>query len=83
MGYPATAQMPKVFFGLLGKWHKDNNYSYEVILETMYYCDVCAIYPSHVAAFGGIWYQGSGAGVFCLDLYPGASAAYSYIGAKF
>lgn len=39
MGYPATAQMPKVFFGLLGKWHKDNNYSYEVILETMYYCE--------------------------------------------
>lgn len=39
MGYPSDAQMPKFFFGLLGRWHKDNNYSYEVILETMLYCD--------------------------------------------
>lgn len=39
MGYPASAKMPKFFYGLLGQWHNSNNYSYEVILETMYFCD--------------------------------------------
>lgn len=39
MGYPATAQMPKFFYGLLGQWHNTNNYSYEVVLETMNFID--------------------------------------------
>lgn len=37
--YPTNAKMPKFFYGLLGQWHTTNNYSYEVILETMRFCD--------------------------------------------
>ena len=39
MGYPTNAQMPKFVYGLLKQWHTTNNYSYEVILETMYFVD--------------------------------------------
>lgn len=46
MGYPSTAKMPKFFFGLLGQWHNINNYSYEVILETMSFCEDMVEYAS-------------------------------------
>ena len=39
MGYSTNARLPKFVYGLLGRFHNENNYSYEVILETMYFCD--------------------------------------------
>lgn len=39
MGYQNNAILPKFVYGLLGTWHKEHNYSYEVILETMFLVD--------------------------------------------
>lgn len=49
--YPTTAKMPKFFFGLLGQWHATNNYSYEIIFETMTFCEDMVQYALRTKSF--------------------------------